>query len=298
MHWFIPALLSPIVYSLINFVDKYLISSEIKDYRAMPIYTGIVGFIGGTLLWIFTGFPILEFRDAFIILLTGVLALFALVFYFQALSEEETTVIIILFQMFPVFSLILSYLFLSETITLKQLIGFIIILTASVGVSLRKTSTKTKIGKALLLITIYNILWAFSGVLAKYTINVNTLPKIFSYESWGIGFGGLILFLFYIPARNAFLENVKTIKKRTLAILFINEGLFALGKSLSFLAYSLGSVALVSVVSSTQVFFGIILGFVLTLIAPKVFKEDVTKEGLLKKIAFSILLFIGILLVY
>lgn len=299
MNWLILALLSPAIYTVINFTDKYLVSSVVKDYRAMPIYTTIVGFIAGFFFWIVTGFPTLGFRDGIIITFTGMLTIWAALLYFQALSEEETTTVIIFFQMLPVFSLILSYFILGELITIKQFIGFIFILSAAIGVSLKRTKKKkVHIAKSLLLITMFNIMWAVAGVLVKFTINANSFSTILSYESWGIGIGGLILFLFYKPVKKAFLENIKTVKKRTLSILFINEFVFVIAKSLSFLAYSLGPVALVSVLGSSQVFYGILYGFILALVFPRVFKEEGDRTNLLRKIVLSIVLFIGIVLVY
>ena len=67
---------------------------------------------------------------------------------------------------------------------------------------------------------------------------------------------------------------------------------------MSFYAISLGPIALVSVLGSASVFFAILLGWILTLFWPKVFNEDVSKQGLFKKVALSILAFLGIILVY
>jgi hypothetical protein len=78
----------------------------------------------------------------------------------------------------------------------------------------------------------------------------------------------------------------------------LNEGLFVLAKALTFYAYSIGPTALVSIIGSTQVFFGILYGGILSLIAAHVFQEDVTKKGLARKFTFAIILFIGIWLVY
>ena len=64
-----------------------------------------------------------------------------------------------------------------------------------------------------------------------------------------------------------------------------------------FVALSLGPVALISVVSSINVFFAILFGWILTLIAPAVFKEGISRDELLHKAVWAIVLFVGIVLV-
>lgn len=297
MNWLFYAILSPAVYALVNFVDKHLVSNEIKDYKAMPIYTSVVAFFAGSLFWIITGFPLLNSRDGLIVLFTGMIAVWSLFLYFKALADEETTTIIILFQTLPVLSLIFAYIFLGETITSRQFLGFVLILAGSLGITLKPKAKGEKIiSKAFFLILAYNVLWALSGVLIKFAINANSFSKILSYESWGIALGGAIVFLLFPGIRKAFLANVKTIRKRTVNIIILNEGLFVFAKSLGFYAFSLGPVALVSVLTSTQVFFGIIYGVILTKAFPKLFKEDISKEGIAKKITMAVLVILGIIL--
>jgi bacterial/archaeal transporter family protein len=297
MNWLFFAILSPAIYALVNFVDKHLVSNEIKDYKAMPIYTSVVAFFAGTLFWILTGFPLLGAKDGAIVILTGMIAAWSLFLYFKALADEETTTIIILFQTLPIMSLIFAYIFLGETITPKQFLGFVLIISAAIGITFKpKTKGEKILSKAFFLILLYNILWALSGVLIKFAINANSFSKILSYESWGIALGGTLVFLLFPGIRKAFLVNIKTIRRRTVNIIIVNEGLFVLAKSLGFYAFSLGPVALVSVLTSTQVFFGILYGFILTKSFPKLFKEDISSEGLTKKIGLSILVVLGIIL--
>lgn len=299
MNWVFLALLAPALYTISNFTDKYLISNQVKDYKALSIYTTIVGFIAGTTIWVFTGFPILSFFDALIVISTGIITVWSLPIYFKALSQGETTTIIILFQIIPVISLILAFFILGETITLKQLLGFIIILMSVIVASLKKTNNKVfSLPSTFFLVIIFNTMWAFAGVLIKFAINANSFSKILSYESWGIGIGGLILFLVFPQIRNAFLKNIKSIKKRTLNVLFINEVIFVMAKAITFLAYSLGPVALVSLLGGVQVFFGIIYGFVLTLLFPKLFNEDIRSKTLIKKGILACLVLFGIMLLY
>lgn len=141
-------------------------------------------------------------------------------------------------------------------------------------------------------------MWAIAAILVKFAVDANSFSKILSYESWGIGLGGIMLYLLFPSIRNAFHGSIKTVRKIALGIMFINEGLFILSKSLTFFAYSIGPVALVSIVGNTQAFYGIFFGLILTAVAPTVFKEEIDKTSVITKVAFVLLLFAGICLIY
>jgi drug/metabolite transporter (DMT)-like permease len=298
MNWVVLALLGPAVYTIVNFIDKYIVERKVRDYRGMPIYATIAGFIFGSLFWVFSGMPILSFRDTMIVMLTGILSIFGYALYFNAISKSHTSYIIMLFQMMPVLSLILAFVILGEVINFKQLIGFILILAAVIGLSVNKEHSSFKLSTSFWLILIADFLFAISGVLIKFTLNANSFSKILSYESWGIGIGGTILFFTFPAVRSAFRDSFKSVGRKVLIIMFLNEGIFIVSKSITLLALTLGPVALVSVLGGTQVFYGILFGWVLTLLFPMVFKEEVSKRALFKKIIFSIILFSGIGLIY
>lgn len=298
MRWIVPALLAPAVYTVVNFIDKYIVSKEVKDYRGMPIYGTIMGFIVGTIFWIITGFPLLPLKDALIVFATGTLTIWGAALYFKAISLEDASKLILLFQSTPIFTLILAFLLLGEKISLLQFGGFILILTAIFAVSMEKGKTEIRVSETFWLIVLVNIMWALGGVLIKFAIGVNSFTKILSYESWGLGIGGALLYLIFPGTRNAFNESIRTVRKKALAIMFLNELIFVIAKSITFFAYSIGTASLVSVVGSTQVFFGIVYGYLLTVFAPKIIKEDISKKELLKKIASAMVLLMGLWMVY
>ena len=297
MTWFILALLSPAIYVIVNYIDKYVIERKVKDYRGMPIYGALTGIVIGTLFWIFSGQPVLSLRDASLVVTSGVISLFAYYLYFSALSKSQTSIVIILFQMTPIFTLILASIFLKELITVKQLFGFLLVILAAVALSMEGKLKEVKISSAFYLILLADVLLAVSALFIKFTINANSFSKIFSYESWGLALGGLILYIFSSGARTAFRVSFRSVGRNVLGIMFLNESIFVVSKSIQFLAIALGPVALVSVLGSTEVFYGILYGQVLTSLFSHIFKEDVSKKGLLKKLLPSLVLLLGVYLI-
>ena len=297
INWLIPALLAPVAYTGVNFIDKYIVEKEVKDYRGMPIYGTIMGLVMGLVFWIATGFPVLILRDALILLLSGALIIWAAALYFKAISMEDASKLILLFQMTPIMILVMSYLFLGEKVTLEQFFGFFLILGSVLGVSDNISRKGFQTTPTFWLILLVDFMWALSAILMKFSISENSFAEVLSYESWGIGIGGIILYTFFADIRNSFNTSIKTVRKLALGIMFSNEALYVLGKSLTFFAYSLGPAALISIIGSTQVFMGIFMGLLITIIAPQIVKEDIAKKTLLRKILLSCVMFVGLILV-
>ena len=297
MNWLIPALIAPAIYTIVNFVDKYIVSKEVKDYRGMPIYGTIMGFFVGTFFWVINGFPILPLKDTLIIFATGAITIWAAAIYFKAISLEDASNLVIMLQSTPLFTLLFAFLLLGEKITATQFLGFFLILVAVILVSIEKGKTKMKLSEAFWLILLVNIMWAISVVIIKFAINANSFAEILSYESWGLAIGGALLYLIFPSTRKAFHHSMRTVRKKALIIMFANELVFVIAKAITFFAYSIGTASLVSVVGTTSVFFGILYGLLLTKIFPKFIKEDISRGNLLKKIVGALILFAGIYLV-
>jgi len=297
VSWVASSLLSAAAATGGAFIDKYLVVKEVKDYRAMPIYGAITGFIMGLIFWIAAGFPVLALKDALILLLIGAMTIWTAIIYFKAMSLEEASKLILFFQMVPIFIMTLSFIFLKEKISLVQFLGFSLILFSVIGVSDNFSKKGFQFSKAFWLIMLADLMWSISAILMKFVVNKNSFAEVLSYESWGLGLGGIVLYLFFPLVRKAFNESIRTVRKKALVIIFSNEVLFVFAKALRFFAYSIGITALVSAVGSTEVFMGIFIGIILTIFAPHILKEDISKRTLLKKGALSLVMFAGLILV-
>ncbi|MBI2314560.1 EamA family transporter [Candidatus Daviesbacteria bacterium] len=294
MNWLFFALLAPALYAVINFVDKYLLEKVIKDYRGMPVYTALSGLIVGTILWIVNGFPVLGVKDTVLVLLTGILSIFGFVLYYRALLLEQTSKIVILFQVTPVFVLTLSMFFLKETVSLKAALGFLLVLFAAINMASLGDKKSLKPSRAFLLVLICDLFIASAYVLFKFVSENNTFGQMISYESWGIFLGGAILYMVFPSIRKAFAINNSKIPVWGLGAVMVNESIYVGAKLFTYLAITLGSASIVSVLEGTQVFYGILYGFILTLIVPRVFKEDISKKGLIRIFILAFIAFLGI----
>ena len=297
MHWLLPALIAPAVYAATVFVDKYVVEHKVKDVRGIPIFSAIAAGTFGIVLWFILGRPILSLNNTTLLMLSGLSSISALAFYFYALSKSHASYINAVFQMIPVFLLIMALVFLGEHLAVIQVIGFFVILAAVLGLSAEKGSTRFRLNKAFWAMVASDLLFATASILIKFSTNLTDFGSILIYEALGLGFGGIILFTCVPMIRNAFLTTFKSTGKPTMGIMFFNEGLFIVAKALSFLAIVLGPVSLVGVLGGTQVFYGLVYGVVLTLLWPRLFHESIVKREIGIKVLLTLVLFTGVLLI-
>ncbi len=297
MNWVFLALLAPFVYALNVFTDKYLISSRLKDYRSLPMFSGFVAFLFALIYWPISGLVQLGGYDSLLVILSGVFTIVGFSLYLEALVKEETSLIIVLIQLIPVFVLILSLVFLGETITFKQLLGFGLLITASIGASLKKSKSSWGLTKGVWFIVLADLVWSAAFILIKMSSQAVSLEALLIYESLGVMVGAICLFLLLPGIRKALINSLRVLKPSDFGLVTFNECLYLGGKALTYIAVALGPVAIVSVLGSTQIFYGILIGAVLTFVLPKVFKEDLTKEGIRKKLILGLIAVVGVFLV-
>lgn len=295
--WIIFALSAAFIYTFVAFVDKYVISVKPNfDFRGMPMFQSLMGFIIGTTVWFAAGQPVPHHIDGLILIITGVITIFAGVFYFKALSLEETSKLFLLFQITPLFILVGAWLFIKETITVYQFLGFMVILIAVIIISTHKKKQSFQLSKALISVLIADFLWAASALLVKAMISKNSFTIVLCFESWGLGLGGFILYAIRPSFRHSFNHYFRTMPLITFIIIGLNESCFVIGKAFGFFAAMTGPISLVSIIISTQVIIGSILGMLAAFFWPKIFKEDLHPQALLVKWLCTLMVFGGVFL--
>jgi drug/metabolite transporter (DMT)-like permease len=297
MNWIFLSLIAPAITALVIFVDKYVVENKVKDSLGMPVFSAITAFLFGSFLWFILGMPILNPRNAFIVLLSGFISMQAYALYYYALARNHASYMIALMQTTPVFALILSMVFLNETVDLFLAAGFVLVLISVIGLTINHSGKQFKLNRGVAAIMLANLLFAVGVVIIKFAAGLNAFVPILIYESWGLGFGGLALYLAFKRVRTAFHANFRSVGAKVISIIFINESFYAISKGITFFAITLGPVALVSVLSGTQVLYGYFLGIALTLLLPKTFEENLNRHDLFIKAIYSVLLVGGIALI-
>ncbi|RMG82618.1 MAG: hypothetical protein D6712_14345 [Chloroflexi bacterium] len=299
MNWLILALLAPMFYSIVNFIDKYVVEREVRHTLAMPIFVALMNGPAALLFWSQGGWSPVITTDHLIIMFTGAMIVTAAVLYFTAVQNESASNMIIFLQMTPVFTLVFATIFLQERLTPQQLVGFILIFGAAFTVSAfsnRQTAGKFKLSRGFLLMIIATIMLATNGILLKFATDTVGGTSLLGYEAAGKVVGGVILYLFVPHVRHAFNQSLREMRNTGFLAISLNETVYVIASTCTLLAISGGPVTLVSVLGSTQVFYGVLLSVLLMRVAPQTFKEDVSRRGLSLKLAGAAAVVLGIVL--
>lgn len=297
MPWYFFAAVPPVLFSVTNFIDKFLIEKKIKDPIAITVLSGFVSGVLGILFGILSGFEYPGLIEISLLLLAGILLIFYLLPYYKALKLEDASRVVPLFQFIPVFTLILSSIFLKETLLPKQTIGLILVVMAGFILSAEKIERKMfKPRKSLWFMLLASLMYGSVGIIFRFVVRQSDYWTTLSYNYIGTGLGALLLVA--LPkVRNSIRLQAKNIKS-SLSLINLNNGFAILADMSGAYAISLATVPLVSIVGGVQPLVVLIYGLILSVWFPQIIKEDIRKTVVAHKIISILIIFAGLYLVY
>ncbi len=302
MNWFLIALLPPILWSLTNHIDKYLLTKYFKGgaIGGISIFFACIALLLLPIIILLKPTVLQSFDFKYLLIsLNGVLYMLATLPYYYALEKDDTSLTVPLFQMIPVFSFIIGYLFFKETLNNTQIIGGLIILIASIFISLnisdlRKMKFKWDVFG---LMALSCILYVLNLIIFKYFALQGDFLTTNFWEYTGCVIFGIFLFLFIKSYRTGFLNVLKQNKLKVLGINGLNRVIGIIGKIAYNYATILTSVTMVGIINGLQPVFVFIYGIILTIFFPKITQEDISKKTLIQRIIAIVVITIGVYLV-
>lgn len=305
--WLIIAVTAYFINAGVYLADKFLLSKRIHSSVVYAFYVGIWSVFNLVLLLFSPWVP--SFGELMLDLSAGLLFLFTLVFWYKALHQSEATrVVPIVGGLVPVFSYLMSSIFLGQTLANQQLLAFVILISGGVLISVKRTKfylarkvinrimeifggafgevhaqfrpTRRVIANSI----ISAFFFAAFYVLMKYIYLHQPFVGGFVWSRMGTFIGAMAMLL--VPAwRRGIVEHQQTATKPKNLSFFLGVRLLA---ALAFImlnwAISLGNVALVNALQGVQYLFFILFAVIISARFPKVFKEELGKEVLTQKI--------------
>ncbi len=295
MSWLPFALAAPLLFGSTNFIDKFLVQKRIRNPVSLTMIGGATGLVAGCLFFAINGRGGIDGRSIMILLVSGMLFQFALIPYYWSLEQEDASRIVPLFQVIPVLTLVLAAVFLGEQLLPRQFIGFCIILAGGIAVSLeRGVRGVLHVRRAFWWMMLSSLLYTLPIIMFKSVSTNEDFWHALSFESFGSALGALALAC--VPTyRRRFLQAVRNTRRGTWASIGINEFLDLGGRVSLFFASTLAPLALVTVVGAIQPLFVLLIGLGLTAFFPNVLREDTRRAVIALKVAASVIVFAGIL---
>lgn len=296
MSWIFFALAAPFLFAVSNFIDRFLIEKRIKDPFFISMLGGFFSLFVGILIFFVRHFPVLPTKDLIILLVGGIFLELGLIPWYKAISIDDPSRIVAIFQLIPVVVLVTSYVFLGERLSLSQAAGFVLVILGGFLIAVECFSWKLfAFRKSLWPALAAVVLFALPVVMFKFAAQDQSFWNSLVYDFFGAGIGGVIILIYLLISGVEVGKLTREIKKDTWQLLGVNEGVYFMGRLSWFYAIILGPVSLVAVVSGgVQPFFVFVMGVALAIWFPQIVKEDISPKTLLLKITAIILMFAGI----
>lgn len=313
--WLLAAIGSYFINAGVYVADKFLLSRRVHSSIVYAFYVGIWSIFNFVILIFDPFMPTLKWL--MIDLSAGALFLFTMVFWYKALHQSEATrVVPIVGSLVPVFTLLLSTVFLGTVLNNQEAISFVVLALGGILISVRRTKlympswvyrriheilgsihARYRPTERLLQNSIISsFFFAAYYILMKY-IYLNQ-PFIGSFVWSRLGtFLGVLAILFIPRWRQAIVDYRQDSSRQTNLFFFLAVRIAAAVAFISLnWAISLGDVALINVLQGTQYLFLLVIVLILSVRYPKIYKEELGGEVMLQKIAGVILVSLGLYL--
>jgi drug/metabolite transporter (DMT)-like permease len=299
--------------------DKFLLSKKIHSSIAYAFYVGIWSVFNVGLLFFWPWMPNLQ--EMTLDLLAGFLFLITLVFWYKALHQSEASrVVPIVGALVPVFSFILSFVFLGETLSGQQLLAFFILICGGVLISIKHTKVysyqrvvarfREVVGdivgnvpagaqptsRILINSVTAAVFFAVYYILMKYIYMYQPFVGSFVWSRLG-SFVGVLLMLFVPDWRRLIFEQQKGAKTPKNMFYFLTIRLLAAAAFIMInWAISLGNVAMVNALQGVQYLFLFVIILLISNKFPKMLNEQLGGGVLLQKLIGTVMVCLGLYL--
>ena len=306
MAWFIVALSAYLILAVVNLIDKFLVSSVLKDSKAYAFVACILGslvFVIAPWFLHWPGWGLFAFN-----LLNGLVFALALWSLYEALLRGEAArTLVFIGGMTPVFSLLFSILFFKEHFSINEwwgialiLIGIAIIILLPVTHSylarlMKRLKLRNDVKKGGLWIALLSALFYslyFIGTKEAYV----SQPFLSAFIWTRLGASFFVLFFLFSSATRRAIKRTfhHSSPNKHKFLVFANQFFGASGFILQNYAIFLGSVVLVNALQGAQYAFLLIISTILAILRPKLLKEKFSWRILIQKTIAVLFIIAGI----
>jgi len=293
---FIPiAIVGNILNAGATIVDKILLNKQLPNILSYIFYINILGLL--SLFLIPFGF-ILNMQALGVAVISGIIFVFALFAFFQALKKGEASVVApIVGVLTPSFTFLIG-IFFGQSLTNTQLLAFIVLLAGSIILTLDSWMSKIRLNTQIGFMVLAGGLFALHYILAKESyIQSNFITGLVGGR---VGAGVLVAsFLLFQRGRSQiFASKIRqnNFANKTSMLLIFGQTMGGLFGLLNNYAISLANPALVNSLFGVQYVVILIVALLLYKKHPQLLNESLGKGVILQKIIGVIVLSFGLYL--
>ena len=293
--WIFAAILAVAFYAVSNIFDKILRDRYVKSTYGLTI----LFLIKNVVFLIFLPFIDLHSLTPIyfgLIIAAGIFWLFTVITYVHALSMEEVSRVVPIWNIYPIFTLLLSAIFLQEQLTVLDYAAFSLLLMGGIVLSIHDLKN-IRLSTAFWLMVASAASFSIYAIILKYLLTRMDFWNVFVLISISGGAIGMLLLIFEKPRKEA-IEGLHGLKHGGL-IPFICGGLVGYAGVLLYnFSVHGGKVSIVASLDGFQSLFLFIFIAILSAFFPNIFREEITKEIIITKLIALGLMCTGLFLLY
>ncbi|MDB5194249.1 MAG: hypothetical protein JWN50_263 [Parcubacteria group bacterium] len=294
--WLFFAFIAPAFYAVAETLDNFLSNKAFRHPLTLTFYASLFNLVFMPVLFFLNPPVIPPLRTLPIFLALGFVGFGYLIPYYKALKTDDTSVAIAFLAIERIFVPVLAFLIVGEMLAVRQYIGIALIVVSVFSLALHNSKGRFRFSKAVWLITVAALFLAFEGVLLKLLFDegVTVSTAVIGESALCLVFGVSLLFLKRVR-RDVMLSWPLFLKLSP--IFLIEEGFTFLGQLTESSAISVTSVSVVKGITMTSPFFLLFYAMAGHTLLPRVFKENLHRKNIHKKLFLFCLLIIGIILI-
>jgi len=246
-----------------------------------------------------SGFQIqINLLSLIFVFIAAILYILATYFYFKALERNDASIVVVMFQLIPVFSYIFSLIFFKENLNINEIIGALIIILSAIIISFdfEKKSNKNK-SIALLLMTTSSLLYSLYFICFDFAMRKGEYNAVAFWYQIGLLLVGICLMCIK-NFRTAFVKMIRSNGKKFISLNITNESLNLIANLMVNFANLSIPLALANTLNGFQGVFCFIIGVIGVKLFPKLISEELNKKIVVQKILCIILGTIGLAIMF
>lgn len=292
-------LLASFIWASSNHIDKYLlckIDNSTTSIKTLMVFsTFVAGLVLSPIWLIINKFQVQITVGALLLTLLATISyILSTYFYFKALEKNDASIVVVLYQLLPVFSYILGLIFFDDKLSFNQIFGGLIIISSAIIISC-DFSEKGNKGKllSLVLVTVSAFLCSMYYILYELAMKNSSYTSVTFWYQIGLLLIGIILLIVLKDYRQSFVNMIKENGKKFISLNVANEGMNLVAQFLVNFANLTLPLALANVLNGFQGAFVFIIGAIGVMLFPKVFSEELSKRIVIQKVGCIILGIVG-----
>lgn len=292
MIWIISSITAHLSWAFTNIIDKFLVVNKIKNPYFYILMTTLIEAPIVLLLIPFMDVSIPSGEILLWLVLDGILFIGGNLLYIKAVQIEDVTRINILWNLIPVFSLIIAWFTINERLGGNELLALGLLTGGALLASVHVKGKGIRFSEAFWLMTLSCLVFAASAVVIKHVTATETYLNTLLWSMIIMGIMSALPFLSsaYRKASAHDIKNLKNLWPIYILVSFI----FMSGMFFNYFAVSEGPVSLVYAMEGFQVLFVFVITLALALFTKINLKEELDRRNVLLKVVALFIMICGL----